>query len=297
MQQTMASLPFEIFELHLFQLIVRFGSFTRAAAKANITQSAITRQIQSMERKLGIALFTRTTRKVSLTAAGELLWRKSGIWLKQIEQTVAELDFLKAQKPILKVGVSPSIGLSYLPGFFVAFRRTNPGAQIKIETAESPAIVSKLLENELEVGLIQGGKSIPRQLQVAHSIVDDFTFIFPSAGNLQANLPLHQCLAEFPLLLPTQASDFRKIIDVWLLKQKIPSQPAMELDNIDLIINLVSLGMGCSLVPNRALPLFLQRRKIAKIPLKPALQRTLLVVIRKGPSGGLGKAFADAVLF
>src|ERR1041385_2388323 len=69
----LATGPFDLYELKLFHLVAEHRNFTRAGQAAGLTQSAITRQIQGMEARLGTPLFERTTRSVTLTAAGAAL--------------------------------------------------------------------------------------------------------------------------------------------------------------------------------------------------------------------------------
>ena len=63
----------DLHALRLFRLVAEFGSFTRAGEQAGLTQSAVTRQIQALEDRLGVRLFERTTRRVRLTEAGTFL--------------------------------------------------------------------------------------------------------------------------------------------------------------------------------------------------------------------------------
>src|SRR5437868_5426175 len=115
----LATAPFDIYELSLFHLVVNHRSFTRAAEVAGLTQSAITRQMQGMENSLGLDLLERTTRSVRMTPAGEFLYRESARLLGDVESTLQRLreEFAGARKQV-RVGVSQTIGLAYLPGFF-----------------------------------------------------------------------------------------------------------------------------------------------------------------------------------
>src|SRR5436190_23860579 len=108
----LATLPFDVYELSLFQLVASTGSFTKAAQQAGVTQSAITRQIQGIESQLGVALFERTTRRVVLTPAGRFLLSRSEAIVHEVGQTFRLLreDFANAAKT-LSIGVSRSIGL------------------------------------------------------------------------------------------------------------------------------------------------------------------------------------------
>ena len=91
MHEYLATTPFDLYELELFRLVVKHGSFTKAAEIAGLTQSAMTRQMQSLETSLGIELLERTTRSVRTTPAGDFLYRKSAEMLNNAEQTVRGL--------------------------------------------------------------------------------------------------------------------------------------------------------------------------------------------------------------
>src|SRR5215469_10824567 len=114
MNQFLQTAPFDLYELSLFDLVVKHRSFTKAAEMAGLTQSAITRQIQGMENSLGVDLLERTTRTVRLTEAGEFLVRESGRLLGDVERSLQTLreEFAGAKKQ-LRVGVSRSIALAY----------------------------------------------------------------------------------------------------------------------------------------------------------------------------------------
>src|SRR5450432_2389269 len=115
------TVPFDLYELSLFHLVVKHRSFTKAAELAGLTQSAITRQMQGMEQSLDVALLERTTRSVTVTPAGEFLYQESIRLLGDVERSLQTLrqDFTDARKQV-RVAVSRSIGMAYLPGFFHA---------------------------------------------------------------------------------------------------------------------------------------------------------------------------------
>jgi DNA-binding transcriptional LysR family regulator len=283
----MATAPFDLYELHLLQLLAKEGNFTRAAAKAGLTQSAMTRQIAGMESALGVRLFDRTTRSVTLTPAGALLVERAGVILKHVATTLEELhQGLGLLPKTLTIGVSRSIGFAYLPGFLFRFQREAPNVQINLVQESSRRLLELLDSRELDVAVICSGPRLPRGVQVAHRFVDEFTLILPHSASLTVKprlklKELSRMLRNQRWLMIDRKSTTGALLHDWLEDHGFDCAPAMEVNNFDLIINMVALGLGASIVPHRALPLYLQRRRLQKIPLRPRFARELAVVTRK----------------
>src|SRR5271168_3121413 len=100
MHRFLATVPFDLYELALFHLVVKYKSFTKAAETAGLTQSAITRQIQGIENSLGVSLLERTTRTVHVTPAGEFLFGEAARLLGDVERSLDHLaqEFVAARK-------------------------------------------------------------------------------------------------------------------------------------------------------------------------------------------------------
>src|SRR5882724_10228509 len=89
MHRFLSTVPFDLYELALFHLVVKHRSFTKAAEIAGLTQSAISRQMQGVENSLGIQLLERTTRNVRVTPAGEFSFAKPrGCWVMWIVRCI-----------------------------------------------------------------------------------------------------------------------------------------------------------------------------------------------------------------
>ncbi|HEY1172833.1 MAG TPA: LysR family transcriptional regulator [Verrucomicrobiae bacterium] len=297
--------PFDLYDLSLFQLVAETGSFTQAAQKAGLTQSAVTRQIRGMEEQLGVALFERTTRRVHLTAAGELLWKRSREIMHSTESLVHELQQAFQLVPqTLRIGVARSIGLAYLPGYFFSFQRKFPNVQLHVTQQSSNEIIAALEARTLDAGLLCPPRRLPRGLEITHRFIDEFTLITPP-GFSMTKAGKHLTLREAKKLLQGQRwlmldpnGNTGRLLNLWLEKQNWPLEPAMELDSFDTIVNLVSLGLGVSLVPHRVLPLYEKRRAVRRILIKPMFERELAVVVRKGlPRAEPLEAFIQNVLF
>lgn len=288
MNQFLATTPFDLYELTLFRLVAQTGSFTRAAEQAGLTQSAITRQIRGMEDRLGVALFERTTRRVCLTRAGQLLRERSKAILDAANQLLEDVQRTMGKlPPTLRVGVARSIGLAYLPGYFFAFQRRHPEVQLQVTNQTSREILASLEAGDLDAGLVCPPPRLPPSLKVTHRFADEFTAIAPPQFPLLpavTSATMKQLKKYFSgqhwLLLDRQGFTGRRL-DHWLRTQGWLVEPAMELDSFDVIVNLVSLGLGVSLVPHRVLALYGQRRVVRRITIHPRFSRDLAVVVRR----------------
>ena len=288
MNDLLAKHPFDLYELSLFHLVVKHRSFTKAAELAGLTQSAITRQMQGMEDSLGIDLLERTTRSVRVTKAGEFLFHESVKLLGDVDQSLRRLqeDFANAKKEI-RIGVSRSISPAYLPGFFHANLREGLKVNYRVASEPSSEILSALEANELDLGVLSPPPRLPRTLNVTHRFADAFTLIVSSESVLKFDTLAKSRAARLGWLqkqnwlLFEESSNTGGALRKWMSKAGLKVEPAMQFDSFDLIINLVSLGMGISFVPIRTLALYGQKRNLARLHLPDRFERQIIVAIRK----------------
>jgi len=288
MHEFLATVPFDLYELSLFRLVVEHGSFTKASEIAGLTQSAMTRQIQGMETALGLALLERTTRSVRPTPAGAYLFRDSARLLGDVSQTLRGLreEFAGARKSV-RVGVSTGIGLAYLPGFFHANLRKLPEVSCSVASQSSTEILAALEAHELDLGVLCPPSRLPRTLRVTHRFDDAFTLLAPrpavtaAQAAMKSLRPLNGWLEGQNWLLIREESNTGRQLRSWMKEQGLVVEPAMELDSFDLIINLVALGIGVSIVPIRALALYGKKRALLRLQIRERFVREIVVVVRK----------------
>jgi DNA-binding transcriptional LysR family regulator len=305
MNEFLATGPFDLYELQLFHLVAEHQSFTRAGQAAGLTQSAITRQIRGMEERLGVTLFERTTRQVRLTLAGAALHARSGSILHEVNDAISALKegFDLAPKT-LRVGVARTIGLAYLPGFFRHFQAKFPRVQLQVRHESSAFILAAVESGELDAGIVAAPPQLSRALSVTHRFADEFTVIAPARLKLRrvskivSPSDLGKILAQQRWLLIGRETTTGKRLHGWLAEHGLQIEPAMEADNFDLIANLVSMGLGVSIIPHRVLALYPNRRPVQRINTDPKFRRELIVAVRRQkelPTTLVG--FIDNILF
>lgn len=304
MNSFLSTVPFDLYELALFHLVVKHGRFTKAAELAGLTQSAMTRQVQGIENRLGIPLLERTTRAVRPTPAGEFLFRESIRLLGDVESLLKQMaeEFGGARKEV-RVAVSRTVALAYLPGFFHANLRQFPQVGCRVACHSSDDLLTALEANEQDIGVLCPPSRLPKTLRITHRFEDAFTMIAPAGSALDMKPPSSKkaradWLARQTWLLIEERSWTGRKLRAWMRRQGWGVEPVMQLDNFDLIINLVELGMGVSLVPIRALALYNARQKFRRINLPERFTRELVVVVRKHRQlPGHLQRFIDNVLF
>lgn len=303
MHEFLRTTPFDIYELHLFHLVARHRSFTKAAATAGLTQSAVTRQVQGIEQSLGVELFERTTRSVRLTPAGAMLLNETGRVLRDVEGTLQRIreEFAEAKKEI-RVGVSRSISLAYLPGFFHANARLAPEIGYRVSYQASGDILADIEAHELDVGVVCPPARFPSTLRTTHRFDDAFTLICPTATagafDPASRKTRLQWAHEQTWLVMDESSNSGRRLREWMVKHGLTMEPGMKLDSFDLIINLVALGMGVGFVPIRSLALYTRKRSVARLLWPDRFARELVVVVRRNRKtpAHLGQ-FIENVLF
>ena len=305
MNEFLSTGPFDLYELQLFHLVAEHQNFTKAGRAAGLTQSAITRQIRGMEDRLGVSLFERTTRSVRLTAAGAALFARSGGILSSVNSAIGALrDGFDLEPKTLRVGIARTIGLAYLPGFFRRFQTRVPRVRLRVSHESSAFILAAVESGELDAGIVAAPPQLSRALLVTHRFTDEFVAIAPPKirlrGTIQRLPPreLPKLFSRQRWLLISDETSTGKRLRAWLARNQMKIEIAMESDNFDLIVNLVSLGLGVSIVPHRVLALHPKSRPVQRITTTPKFTRELLVVVRRQAEvSSTVKSFVENILF
>jgi LysR family transcriptional regulator, transcription activator of glutamate synthase operon len=144
----------ELRQLVYFDAVVRHGGFTRAAESLHIAQPAISAQIRRLETELGTVLLERSTRRVSLTHAGELFWARTRRVLDELDGARAELDQLSSVlRGRVRIGATQVMGTLQLAIQLADFRRRYPGLGLSLRSGLMEVLLEALDNGELDVVL------------------------------------------------------------------------------------------------------------------------------------------------
>lgn len=144
----------ELRHLRYFLSVCRSGSFTKAAAELRIAQPALSRQIQDLEDEIGVDLFRRSTRGVTLTAEGELFQREADRLLQDAGESVRKVRALaRGEFGELHVGYSPSPTTEILSPALVEFRKASPRVKVILHDLAGDELCAGLREGSLELAV------------------------------------------------------------------------------------------------------------------------------------------------
>ncbi|OOW03349.1 LysR family transcriptional regulator [Pseudomonas sp. MF6396] len=242
----------EIRHFRYFLSVARLGHFTRAAEQLGIAPPTLSRQIQDMERQLGVRLFERSQREVCLTAAGEAL-------LPEAEQAVRQFDAaqLGAQRAgrgdvgRIELGYVASAAFSgLLQQQVTRFSQSHPGVVLNIREqpmAESPALVR---DGVLDIAYVRTPMDLPDELVAMDLHEEGFVLALPASSRLN-ELPqiMAARLATETFILPEQISGTLAVAAQGGFVPRLGPQPG----SLVAVITLVSLGQGVALVPESVL--------------------------------------------
>ena len=150
MDFTHVSLP----GLRVFREVAERGTLTAAAAALGYTQSAVSRQIASLERAARAPLLERRHDGVRLTAAGHVVLRRAVTVLDQIDATARELAGLPAEAGTVRLGWFTSAGAWLLPRAIAALRRSHPAVTVTTREGSTPALVRALRAGSLDLAVL-----------------------------------------------------------------------------------------------------------------------------------------------
>jgi DNA-binding transcriptional LysR family regulator len=141
--------------LRVLREVAASGSFTAAAASLGYTQSAVSRQVASLESAAGTPLFEREARGVTPTDAGAVLLRHAGTVLDEVDQAQRELEGLSATATgRLRVGAFPTAVASLLPRALAAFRLRRPGVDVALREGSSPSQLGRVRSGTADLAVI-----------------------------------------------------------------------------------------------------------------------------------------------
>ncbi|WP_013323933.1 LysR family transcriptional regulator [Gloeothece verrucosa] len=243
-------------QLQAFLAVAETGNFGKAAHKCGVTQSTISRQIQSLEQDLKMSLFHRTA-QAKLTIAGEILLPRAKKICQEWEAVNQEIaDLQSGKQPELCVATIHSVCAHYLPPILQKFCRHYSGIQLRVTALGSDRALKVLRDGLVDVAIVMNN----RFLTASQDMVVDVLFEEPIQVLMAAEHPLSQYekvpwseLVRYPQVVFKDGYGMQRLVQEWFSRQEATLNSVMELNTLDAFRGVVRQGEIIALLPQSAL--------------------------------------------
>ena len=279
-------------QISLFQVfsdLAETASFSRAARRNAVTQSAVSQQIKALETQFGARLFDRGKKNFALTPEGRVFLAAA----REILDVFGSIDSrLRELREVvsgdLRLAAVLSVGLHELPAYTRQFGRLHPQVKIQTDYLRSSGVYASVLEGRADAGFV--AYPVARRGLDAEVLWRDRLVLVCSPSHRlarRARVPLSELAGEtfiaFEADLPT-----RKALDRALRSAGVPMRPEKEFDNIETVKRMVEIGDAVSILPETSLAN--ERRAGSLIPVEldsPDMWRPVGAITRRNRSGSL----------
>lgn len=277
------SINFDLNDLQAFRAVVEQGSFRRAAEAIRITQSALSRRIEKLEGALGVKLFERTTRRVSLTNQGRA-------FLPQVERLLDDLDLalLSIGDPgalrggTLTVACVPSAAYYFMPHAIRSFHGRYPKVKVRLIDVSANEVSAAVSSGEADFGVSFGGNLAP-DIEFSTLMHEHYVIACHKDHPLAALQVVTWSQAyEHDYITLDRSSGNRLVLDRAMPGLTFDKPSLCEARHVTTVLGLVEAGLGVAAVPSIAMPPA-SHPILASVPLvEPQVQRHLGLLKRRG---------------
>lgn len=145
------------FRLRVFHEVASQLSFTKAASRLNITQPAVTKHVREMEQHMNVRLFNRHGNHITLTSAGEVVFRYAGKIINAYRGMEVELSqIMEVEAGLLRIGASTTVAQTILPRLLALFRKAYPGVEFSFIQGNSDFVTQQVIAEAIDIAIIEG---------------------------------------------------------------------------------------------------------------------------------------------
>lgn len=235
-------------QLRTFVAIAEHGTFARAALIVNLTPSAISQQVHSLEQELDTTLFNRDSRPPSLNLQGLKMLETAKQILALVDETRGVLSG-KQVTGTLNIGSVRTSTIGLLPRAIVALRQEFPELNLNLRVGLSSTLISDVNADRLDVAVVAEHSGVSRDLLWSPFIREPLVVIAPPGTPA---MPVRQLLETLPFVRFGSNVPLGAMINNELARLGIAVQDIAEIDTVPAIVECVAAGLGASIVPNIA---------------------------------------------
>lgn len=255
----------ELKHLQTFLALSKIKNFTKTAEHLHYAQSNVTTQIQQLENELGVQLFERMGKNITLTPQGEELL----VYAKQMLGLVDDVKRKFANKNDygrITIGASESICIYRLPQIIKAYQSGHPNVELYLNVLDANDVIASLTNNEIDLSFTLDQPichpSINTALQIKESICAFSIPEHPLAKKEEVTL---QDFSHVPMILTSRGCCYRKLFERDLLAASITPKIVLETSSLQVIKQTVLSGLGICILPQLSVQKELENNELVKL--------------------------------
>lgn len=265
--------------LRIFTAVARCGGITRAARTLHTVQSNVTAHVRQMERDLGVVLFERHSRGVSLTPAGRRLLD----YAERIAHMVDDARRATTDDPSvaasLSLGALETTAAVRLPPILASFTRSYPNVDLSLQTGTTGQLIDRVVARSIE-GAFVAGPVRNAALNETEVLVEELVLVTRPGVDIATALGRDE--SDRPKAIVFRAGcSYRQRLESLLVRRGIPNPRWLEFGTLDGIIGCVAAGLGVTLLPRAAVMAVGLRSKVGVHTLPPSVAKVATVFITR----------------
>ena len=283
----------ELRQLRYLDAVARRRSFTQAALDLHVAQSALSQQVGRLERELGVELLRRTTRRVEVTEAGELVLARGRRALVEVDGVGADLDdFQGLARGTLRLGGVPPAGPVHPAALIADFSRAHPGVAVTVREDVAFRLLGQLRDGDLDLVMALVAPDTVEGLEGVRMLDEELVVVAPVDHPLaRAKRVRAARLAGEALVTSGAGSALRDA-----LLALVPSgRVVAEVNELETVLELTARGLGVTVMPRSIVASHGDRLAIRPLSPRHALPVSLIWRSGERPTPA-AQAFRDHVL-
>ncbi|MCB2093824.1 MAG: LysR family transcriptional regulator [Rhodobacteraceae bacterium] len=269
--------------LRAFAAVARDASFTRAAERLLLSQSALTVTVRQLEDHLGVALFNRTTRQVALTVDGETLLVAAERIIGDFERALADVSATARQRRgRVPIAVLPSLATRLMPALVRGFHEAYPDIRITLRDDNGRGVHRQVLDRDVELGICNVWRDYP-ELEFTPLTSDRFGLVCRRDDPLAREDGPYNWAGIDQGRLFIMAADtgfYTALHDTPEFVERCPT-PAGEVLVMVTMLDMVRAGLGITLLPELARPAAVESELVFRRLTNPVVYRHLCLIRRR----------------
>lgn len=271
-------------QIRAFAAVAQAGSFTAAAQRLHLTQSAVSVLISECEQVFGLRLFDRTTRKVQLTEAGRGFRPVAEKVLSDLGHALASSRDLAARaRGLVTVAATPLMSAVVLPAAIAGYARQHPGIQVALCDTLAPRVQHSVRDGDADFGIGHFTRA-SRELDAEPLMVDTLVLACP-AGHVLARRAASvgwRELGGHRLIALDRDNSLGQLVQDCLVAAKVEVQVVHEVSHLSTALGLVDAGLGIAVLPSYASPVMPGQRIAIRRLVGPSVRRETSILSRRG---------------